>query len=125
VVRKYWLLHDLMRALALRQMESFEFAGGGLHRQHVRWEGGAEVWVNRGAADWEIAGHVLPRYGFYARFAGGEAAIERREGAVVEWSRTASALYVNARDAAKPISFPGAVTDGAFRREGAQQVALP
>ena len=28
VVRKYWLLHDLMRALALRRMEGFEFDGG-------------------------------------------------------------------------------------------------
>ncbi len=38
-----------MRALALARFDSHEFAGGDLHRQHVKWEGGGEVWVNRGA----------------------------------------------------------------------------
>jgi hypothetical protein len=101
VVRKYWLLHDLMRALALKRFESHEFAGGKLHRQHVRWEGGADVWVNRGAEDWTVNGHILPQYGFYARVpvSGGavEAAIERREGVIVEWSRSPQAAYSNAR----------------------------
>ncbi|MBZ5584662.1 MAG: hypothetical protein LAQ30_21120 [Acidobacteriia bacterium] len=40
VVRKYWLLHDIMRALALRRIETVEFAGGDIHRQHVRWDNG-------------------------------------------------------------------------------------
>jgi hypothetical protein len=101
VVRKYWLLHDLMRGLALRRFESHEFAGGNLHRQHVTWEGGAEVWVNRGVDDWSVSGHTLPQYGFYARVpaSGGsiEAAIERREGVIVEWSRSPDATYFNAR----------------------------
>jgi hypothetical protein len=125
VVRKYWLLHDLMRALALRRIESVEFAGGDIHRQHVRWDDGADVWVNRGSTDWQVEGHTLAQYGFYARFHGGEAAIERLSGAVVEWSRTDAALYVNAREAGKPVSFPGAVTDSAFRRENGKQVPLP
>ncbi|MCR4412385.1 MAG: hypothetical protein NUV77_08175, partial [Thermoguttaceae bacterium] len=51
VVRKYWLLHDLMRALALRRIEAVEYVGGDLHRQHVRWSGGGDVWVNRGPGD--------------------------------------------------------------------------
>jgi len=97
VVRKYWLLHDLMRALALRRMESFAFGDRNIHRQHVKWQGGAEVWVNRGEADWSIAGHTLPQYGFYARVPGEsgpvEAAIERREGHVVEWASSPSAIY--------------------------------
>ena len=38
VVRKYWLLHGLGRALALKRIEGVEFEGGNLHRQHVRWE---------------------------------------------------------------------------------------
>lgn len=96
VVRKYWLLHDLMRALALQRMEAFEF-NGNIHRQHVRWEGGADVWVNRGETDWTIAGHTLPQYGFYARIADThgptEAAIERRDGKVIEWARSPSAVY--------------------------------
>ena len=52
VVRKHWLLNDLMGALALKRIESVEYAGGDLHRQHVRWSGGGEVWVNRGESDW-------------------------------------------------------------------------
>lgn len=101
VVRKYWLLHDLMRALALRRIEEVEFVGDNLHRQHVRWDNGGLVWVNRGSEDWEVEGHRLPQYGFYARVPTAEglveAAIERREGVIVEWSRSPRQLYVNAR----------------------------
>jgi hypothetical protein len=100
-VRKYWLLHDLMRALALRRMSGVEFSAGDIHRQHISWEGGAEVRVNRGAADWSVEGHVLPPYGFYARAGGVEAAIERRDGVIVEWSRSPESHFVNARP---PIS---------------------
>jgi hypothetical protein len=97
VVRKYWLLHDAMRALALRKIEAVEFAGDDIHRQHVRWDNGAEVWVNRGARDWEAAGRVLPQYGFYLRAGKVEAAVEKREGKVVEWSRSPEAVYENGR----------------------------
>lgn len=96
VVRKYWLLHDLMRALALRRMEGVEFADRNIHRQHVRWQGG-DAWVNRGESDWTVEGHTLPQYGFYARVASGsgvvEAAIERRDGRVVEWATSPTAVY--------------------------------
>ena len=102
VVRKYWLLHDIMRALASRRIESVEFAAGDLHRQHVRWDNGAETWVNRGASEWEAGGHTLPQYGFYARAALPEgvieAAIERRDGGTVEWSRSPASYYYNGRD---------------------------
>ncbi len=51
--------------------------------------------------NWTAAGHELPQYGFYARVPakGGltEAAIERRDGTIVEWSRSSEAWYVNAR----------------------------
>jgi len=101
VVRKYWLLHDLMRALALKRIDGVEYAGGNLHRQLVRWEGGSEVWVNRGTSDWNVAGHVLPEYGYYARVQGHEgtveSAVERLGGVIVEWSRSPSLWYVNAR----------------------------
>ncbi len=100
VVRKYWLLDDLMRALALRRIEAVSFAGGDLHRQQVHWNGG-EVWVNRGSSDWTVEGHVLPQYGYYARVTAAEgpveSAIERRGGAVVAWSRSPAAYYVQTR----------------------------
>ena len=49
VVRVYWLLNDAMKALALDRIDAVEFAGDNIHRQHVKWERGGEVWVNRGA----------------------------------------------------------------------------
>jgi len=101
VVRQYWLLHGIMRALAMRRIESVEFVGGDPHRQRVLWEGGAEVCVNRGEADWLVGGQVLPQFGFYARIPDGdrvaEAAIERRNGLVVEWAASEDGLYVNGR----------------------------
>jgi hypothetical protein len=103
VVRKYWLLDDLMHALAGRRIESVEFVDGDIHRQHVRWEGGGEVWVNRGDTDWSVAGnHGLPPYGFYAsvRDAKGAehlAAIERDGAGVKEWSKQPAGLYMNPR----------------------------
>ncbi len=95
VVRKYWLLDDLMRALAGRRIESVEFVGGDIHHQHVRWSGGGEVWVNRGESDWTVTApggeHLLPRYGFYAQApnatgAWRQAAVERSGVNVREWS---------------------------------------
>ncbi|HXX21753.1 MAG TPA: DUF5696 domain-containing protein [Terriglobia bacterium] len=104
VVRKYWLLHDVMRALALRRIESVEFGAGDIHRQHVTWDNGAEVWVNRGASDWRAGGHTLPPYGFYARapLAKGmvETAIERQTTGTVEWSRSPGSYYYNSRHGA-------------------------
>ncbi|MFO0909988.1 MAG: hypothetical protein U0794_16845 [Isosphaeraceae bacterium] len=67
VVRKHWLTNDLMHALARRRIERVEYVGGDLHRQHVQWSGGAEVWVNRGDHDWQVDGRTLPPFGFVAR----------------------------------------------------------
>ena len=103
VVRKYWLSQPLMRALALRTIEAVEFVEGNIHRQRVLWSGGGEVFVNRGQTDWTIEGHTLPQYGFFAqvRLRDGyglvAAAIERRDGVIVEWCRTPQSLYVNGR----------------------------
>jgi hypothetical protein len=101
VVRKYWLLHDLMRALAGHRIEAVEFVNADIHHQHVRWDNGGETWVNRGPADWKAGGHVLPPYGFYAQVPGAgsgiAAGIERRDGAIVEWSRQPGGEYLNER----------------------------
>jgi hypothetical protein len=96
VIRKYWLLNDAMRALALDRIQSVEFAGGNIHRQHVRW-GRGDVWVNRGAEPWSIEGHTLPQYGFYLRVGEVEAAVETREGKRVEWARSPNGVYEQGR----------------------------
>ncbi len=101
VVRKYWLLHGVGRALALRQIERVTFVDNDLHRQHVQWSGGGNVWANRGSNDWTVEGQVLPPYGFLARIPsdGGvvEASLTRRDGVVTEMARSPSELYVNGR----------------------------
>jgi hypothetical protein len=97
-VRKYWLLSELMRALALQRIEDVIFEEGDLHRQHVRWERG-EVWVNRGQKDWPVGEKLLPPYGFYSRVGEVEAGIEIRDGRRVEWSRAPGRLYLNGRGA--------------------------
>ena len=53
VVRKYWLMHDLMRALAGRRVTGVEFEGGDIHRQVVRWDNGGVVRVDRGRFTFE------------------------------------------------------------------------
>jgi len=122
VVRKYWLLGRLMRAFSLRTIERVKYApidspspqsspGGrgetDLHRQHVRWSGGAEVWVNRGQRDWDVAGVTLPQYGFLARVPTDdglvETSISRREGIIVETASSPEMLYVNGRE---PVDRP-------------------
>lgn len=101
VVRKYWLLSDLMRALALRRIDGVQYVGGDLHRQHVRWSGGGRVWVNRGQTDWTVAGATLPQYGFSANVPTDkgpvEASITRRDGIIVETARSPDHVYVNGR----------------------------
>lgn len=101
VVRKYWLTHDLMRALALRTIEAVEFVEGDLHRQHVTWSGDGQVWVNRSTQDWTVGETVLPPFGFLARVPtpDGEvtAAIERRDGVIVESCQGPDQYFVNAR----------------------------
>ncbi len=118
VIRKYWLLSDLMKALALVPIRSVEFADGDIHRQVITYENGATVFVNRSASDWSVKGHVLPPYGFYAempekgksrlpsisvlrpKFV--RAAIERLatvdgQTVIVEWSQSDRFVYFNGR----------------------------
>ncbi len=122
VVRKYWLLHDLMRALAERRIETVEFAGGNLHRQRVAWEDGIEVLVNRGAEPWTAGGRTLPQYGFRAAGADIEAGID----ANAEWSASSEAVYVNPRGAA-PAEVRGVTANGGVRltRDGGSVRVMP
>ncbi|MCX5717849.1 MAG: hypothetical protein NTW44_05970, partial [Nitrospirae bacterium] len=101
-VRKYWLAQDFIRTIAMGAVTGVEFVGGDIHRQVVTWAGGAKVYVNRGAADWVVAGRTLPQYGYYAAVAGGgtESSIERIDGVIVEQSRGPSGVYVNGRGTA-------------------------
>jgi hypothetical protein len=115
----HWLLDDLARALAGVRTDSVTVEPGTQDRRRIRWQGGAEAWVNRGASDWTVGGHVLPPFGFYARAGSVEAAVERKRGIVTEWARSPEASYVNVRAADNPggklVAFEDVVTNGALR----------
>jgi len=96
-VRKYWLAQDFIRSIAMDTIKSVTFAGGDIHRQIVRWTGGATVHVNRGKTDWTIAKRTLPQYGYLAVNGGVSSSIERIGGVIVEQSAGPGGRYVNAR----------------------------
>jgi len=96
-VRKYWLAQGLIRSLATDRIARVEYAGGDIHRQIVTWQSGAKVYVNRGAEDWQVAGKVLPRYGYAATSGAVASSIERIGGTIVEQSRGPGGVYVNGR----------------------------
>ncbi len=96
-VRKYWLAQDLIRSLAQDEIVQCELAEGDIHRTITRWKSGACVYVNRGDRDWSVAGHVLPRYGYWAENGAVQSSIERIGGAIVEQSRSKGQFYVNGR----------------------------
>jgi len=96
-VRKYWLAQDLIRSLAMDEIDDFEFANGDIHRAIVSWKSGGRVYVNRSQSDWTVAGRTLPQYGYLATNGDIESSIERIDGIVVEQSRAKDRFYVNGR----------------------------
>jgi hypothetical protein len=69
-----------------------------MRRQIVTWDNGTKVYVNRGAEDWTVEGHVLPQYGFLVVGKDGlQSVVERREGVYCESSAAPGHWYCNAR----------------------------
>lgn len=96
-VRKYWLMQDVIRALALRSLRAHAFDGARFDRQRIEWDNGVVVRVNLGGDDWATDGAILPPNG-WAAFAGVRtAAVERIAGRIVERASGPEALYCNAR----------------------------
>lgn len=105
-VRKYWLAQDFIQSIALDEIASVTMPDNDIHRLLITWKSSAaKVYVNRGEKDWSVAGHILPQYGYFAESGPIQSAIERINGSVVEWSRTADKFYVNGRgfDADPPV----------------------
>ena len=139
-VRKYWLAQDFIRSIALDTIEDVKFVDGDIHRQLIKWKSGAQVYVNRGDKDWQVAGKILPQYGYFAKNGQIESSIEKIQGIIVEQSSAPSRCplwdavrYFNARgfNLVKPkpkaepsprlnvkriqIDFGPVVTESAFR----------
>jgi len=108
-VRKYWLMQNLARSLALDEIVDCEFVDGDVHRQKISWKSGVVVYVNRGVDDWALdfgdapslpfKDVVLPRFGLVsvdekARAFGG---IVRIDGQVVELRVDGENFFVNGR----------------------------
>jgi hypothetical protein len=96
-VRKYWLMQDVIRALALRNIKAHAFDGARLDRQRIEWDNGAVVRVNLGGDDWPAAGAVLPPNGWTAVAGAHTASVERLAGRIVERASAPGTLYCNAR----------------------------
>lgn len=96
-VMTYWLLHDVCAVLARSELLSHEFVGDDIHRQSVKFAGGATVCSNRGASDWEAGGATLPRYGFIVRAGDREASVTRRDGVITGFARKPGELFADAR----------------------------
>lgn len=96
-VRKYWLMQDVIRALALRNLKAHAFEGARLDRQRIEWDNGAVVRVNLGGDDWATGGAVLPPNGWTAVAGSRTASVERIEGRIVERASGPESLYCNAR----------------------------
>jgi hypothetical protein len=119
-VRKYWLAQNFIESIALDDIASAEFADEDIHRVHVKWKSGAEVWVNRGTNDWSVSQRVLPPFGYLARNGAVESSIDRMAGRIVERSESARGTYFNPRSTADAdaVDFGIVKTTGAFRLEG-------
>jgi hypothetical protein len=96
-VRKYWLAQKFIESIARDEISNVEFAGGDVHRLAVSWKAGGRVYVNRGSNDWEVAGAMLPPFGYCAKNGRVESSVQRISGRVVEQSRSPNEFYVNGR----------------------------
>lgn len=96
-VMTYWLLHDVCARLARAELLAHEFDGDDIHRQHATFGGGAEVWTNRGATPWTVAGVTLPTNGLLARAGDCEATVALIGEARVGWARSPGAWFFDAR----------------------------
>lgn len=96
-VRKYWLGQGFLKSIATDTIAGVEFADNDIHRQIVRWNSGAKVYVNRGPTDWRVGGKVLPQYGYRATNGDTESSIEKIDGVIVERSKDGGWMYFNGR----------------------------
>jgi hypothetical protein len=43
-----------MQTLALKRDDNVQFIDSDIHKQFIKWDNGAEIWVNRGNDDWQM-----------------------------------------------------------------------
>ena len=108
VVRKYWLLQNLARSLAMDEIVGFEFVDNDEHKQKIEWKSGVTIYVNRGDNDWTInevqipnceIPVVVPKYGFWSssKKDGSYGGILKIDNQVVELRVDPDGYFVNGR----------------------------
>jgi len=96
-VMTYWLLHDVCNDLAHAELESHEFVGDDLFRQHTTFSAGGQAWSNRGATPWAVQGHTLPEFGFWAESRSARAGVVLVDGQRAGLAESGETLFVDAR----------------------------
>ena len=106
-IRKYWLLHDLAKKLALDVITDFEFINDNIHRQKITWKSGVVIYVNRDKEDWNLETKypnldsciTIPRFGFWITSNDGSyGGVVRINDQVVEyWQEKDQSIFVNGR----------------------------
>ncbi len=96
-IRKHYLLQNIVRNLADKEITSVQYEPDNLLKQTVEWSDGTRVIVNRDTADWTIHNYTLPLYGFVVvdksqQFLAG---LIRENGQIIERSVTPDGIYLN------------------------------
>jgi hypothetical protein len=111
MARAYWLAVPLHEVIGLQPIEDVALVDGDLHRMHVRYANGAQVWVNRGQSPWQVEGQTLGRFGYLVRAGGIEQQLTLEAGQPFEVLRASDLLYVDFRGTRR--NFDGIEADGA------------
>ena len=96
-VMTYWLQHDICDELAHQSLETHEFVGDDIHRQHTTFGGGGQAWTNRGEGPWHVEGRVLPHNGYLAISGDVQSDISLRGGLPTGYAHSPVATFVDAR----------------------------
>ena len=111
MARQYWLGVPLHEAVGLQQVQDVSMVDGDIHRLHVRYANGTQVWVNRSPTPWQVEGLTLGKYGYLVRGSGIEQQLTLEKGQPFEVIRASDLLYADFRGLRR--SFDGIEADGA------------
>jgi len=121
-VMTYWLLHDVCDALARERFESHAF-GPTIHQQHTVFGDGCRVWSNRDTnTPWNVAGRVLPTYGFCVETPDAQAGIVLIDGQRAGYAQSAKTFFADARPTFNPlrrVAIESSVASGSYLGNGA------
>jgi hypothetical protein len=72
-------------------------AVGQRRRQQITYDSGLKVWVNWSPEPWNVAGHILPQWGWWAEGPDTKVGSDLRDGKFADWAETPEYLFADAR----------------------------